>query len=237
MRRRTLSRTLRRARQARGASAPPYVYRPISPFGNGDHSDPVDRAAPALSSFWNPADGASSDGEKEWQAREQRARELGLQEGLAQAQAEMESILSREREALGAAIRDFARERGEYFRRVEAEVVRLALAIARKVLHREAQIDPLLLQGVVRVALEKVAAATEVRLRVHPHQMAAWQGYFAGQPELQPAPELVADAGLEPSQGVLETELGAVDLSREVQLKEIEQGFFDLLAQRPEASR
>ncbi len=34
-------------------------------------------------------------------------------------------------------------------------MVRLALAIARKVLHREAQMDPLLLAGVVRVALDR----------------------------------------------------------------------------------
>jgi flagellar biosynthesis/type III secretory pathway protein FliH len=33
----------------------------------------------------------------------------------------------------------------------------------------------------------------------------------------------------------LETELGITDLSLETQLKEIEQGLFDLLAQRPGA--
>jgi flagellar assembly protein FliH len=31
----------------------------------------------------------------------------------------------------------------------------------------------------------------------------------------------------------LETELGSTDLTLEAQLKEIEQGFFDLLAQKP----
>ena len=52
---------------------------------------------------------------------------------------------------------EFARERTKYFADVEAEVVKLALAIAARVLHREAELDPLLLTGVVRVALEKVA--------------------------------------------------------------------------------
>jgi flagellar biosynthesis/type III secretory pathway protein FliH len=33
---------------------------------------------------------------------------------------------------------------------------------------------------------------------------------------------------------MLETELGSTDLTLESQLKEIEQGFFDLLAQRPQ---
>ena len=39
------------------------------------------------------------------------------------------------------------RSGADYFRRVEGDVVSLALAIARKMLHREVQIDPLLLAG------------------------------------------------------------------------------------------
>ena len=48
--------------------------------------------------------------------------------------------------------------------------MQLALSIARKILHREAQLDPLLLAGIVRVALEKIDGATEVVLRVHPQK-------------------------------------------------------------------
>ena len=47
------------------------------------------------------------------------------------------------------------------------------------------------------------------------------------------APELVGDPDLEPSRCILETELGATEIGLETQLKEIEQGFLDLLAQRP----
>ena len=46
--------------------------------------------------------------------------------------------------------------------------MQLALAIARKILHREAQVDPLLLAGMVRVALEKIESHTKVSVRVHP---------------------------------------------------------------------
>jgi len=49
-------------------------------------------------------------------------------------------------------------------------------------------------------------------------------------------PELSGDAALEQNQCQLETELGVTDISLDTQLKEIEQGLFDLLAQRP-ASR
>ena len=62
----------------------------------------------------------------------------------------------------------FAAQREGYFQRVESEVVQLALSIARKILHREAQIDPLLLAGIVRVALESLNDGTQVRLRANP---------------------------------------------------------------------
>jgi flagellar assembly protein FliH len=47
--------------------------------------------------------------------------------------------------------------------------------------------------------------------------------------DVKPNPALGAN------QCVLETELGTTELGIETQLKEIEKGFFDLLAQRPEA--
>jgi flagellar assembly protein FliH len=82
------------------------------------------------------------------------ARQNGFHQGEAQAQAAMAQRLEQERRAIAEAVQQFAKERRDYFRRVEADVVTLALAIARKLLHREAQIDPLLLSGIVRVALD-----------------------------------------------------------------------------------
>jgi flagellar assembly protein FliH len=172
--------------------------------------------------------------DEQTRAREARARQEGREEAEGKARAEYEKRLATEHEALAQAIREFARERAAYFGRVEAEVVGLALAIARKILHREAQVDPLLLAGVVRVGLDKVAAGTHVRLRVHPEQIQAWQQFFAQQPDLQSVPELMGDAALGLGHCRLETELGSTDLTLEAQLKEIEQGFFDLLAQRPQ---
>ena len=61
-----------------------------------------------------------------------------------------------------------ARTRKTYYRRVESEVVQLALAIARKILHREAQLDPRALAGIVRVTLEKLRRGTTVHLHVQP---------------------------------------------------------------------
>ena len=174
------------------------------------------------------------------QAREAAARQAGWQkgrqEGEAAARSELEKKLVAERATLSGALQDFAKEREAYFRRVEAEVVGLSLAVARKILHREAQVDPLLLAGVVRVSMDKVAVGTHTRLRVPPDQVPAWQEFFAQQPGLPSVPELMGDASLGPGHCLLETELGSTDLTLEAQLKEIEQGFFDLLAQRPQNS-
>jgi flagellar assembly protein FliH len=171
--------------------------------------------------------------EEEVRVKEEQARALGIKEGEARAGAKFDQELGAERAAIATALREFAREREGYFCRVEAEVVKLAVEIARKILHREVQVDPLLLAGVVRVALDKIAAGTSVRLRVHPEHVYAWHDFFANQQNLQPVPELRGDATLGMGHCVLETALGTTDLTLESQLAEVERGFFDLLAQRP----
>jgi flagellar assembly protein FliH len=165
--------------------------------------------------------------------REEQSRKSGFEEGKAAVQTEFEKSAAKLREEIGKALSGFSVERDSYFQRVEAEVVRLALAIVRKILHREAQVDPLLLTGVLRVALEKVDANTTTRLRANPADIKVWRDYFTQARENFPAPELVGDPDLEPSRCILETELGTTEIGLETQLKEIEQGFLDLLAQRP----
>ena len=222
----------------------PYVYRSVleamgqegqQDAGNGDQagqdSNPAKQSA--LESTPSRKAGFSED---EVRMKEEQARALGIREGEAQSRARFEHDLATAREALAKALGDFAREREAYFSRVEAEVVKLAVGIARKILHREVQVDPLLLAGVVRVALEKIAAGTSVRLRVHPDHVYAWHDFFANQQEHRPVPELLGDATLGMGHCVLETALGTTELTLEAQLAEIERGFFDLLAQRPVVS-
>jgi flagellar assembly protein FliH len=173
--------------------------------------------------------------EDEVRAREEQARAIGIRDGEAQARSRFERELAAERQVLAKAVQDFARDRENYFSHVEAEVVKLATGIARKILHREVQVDPLLLAGVVRVALDKIAAGTSVRLRVHPDHVYAWHDFFSNQQEHRVVPELLGDATLGMGQCVLETALGTTELTLEAQLAEIERGFCDLLAQRPAA--
>jgi flagellar assembly protein FliH len=202
----------------------PFAYTEVrSAAGNASAS-----ATPAADSAPDPAALAASAA-----MREAQIRELGRQQGEAEQRAKSEEQLVRERSAIARAIADFARDRTDYYRRLEEETVRLALSIARKVLHREAQVDPLLLMGVVKVALERMEGATEVTLAVHPQTAADWRRQLTAAVPPGKPPEIVEDAALEPDQCRLRTSMGTADLGLEGQLKEIEAGLTDLLAARP----
>jgi flagellar assembly protein FliH len=169
------------------------------------------------------------------QRQEEEIREAARKEAEARMQGTFDESLQRLRDSIGGALVEFAKERGAYFRKVETEVVQLALSIARKVLHREAQVDPLLLAGMVRVALDQIESNTKVVLRVHPMHVADCRAYLAQSMEPQEVPQVEEDPTLAPEGCVLQTDLGTTELGIEIQFKEIEQGLMDLLAQRPQA--
>jgi flagellar assembly protein FliH len=199
-------------------SAQPFVYRTVRGVAEaGGGSRPARNGA---QSMYNSAG-------------EQEAWQQGCEEGKKQAVRDFQEAIARERKAVMAAVTEFSGERDAYFRDVEPEVVRLALAITKRILHREAQLDPLILAGVVRVALEKVSGSTAVKLHVHPSQMSAWENFIGRQQDLPSLPVLVPDPTLQRDQCVLHTSLGITEINLETQLKEVEQGFFDLLERRP----
>jgi flagellar assembly protein FliH len=124
-------------------------------------------------------------------------------------------------------VESFARERDRYLGAVEREVVKLALAVAARILRREAQMDPLLLTGAVRVALGQLSASTEVRLRVPPAELDLWTDAIALLPNLALKPSVIAGEEMRLGDCVIDTALGSVDLGIRSQLGEIERGFFD----------
>lgn len=144
-------------------------------------------------------------------------------------EAELGERIEEERVKVSRVCEEFSQERGRYFLNVEAEVVKLAVAIAARVLHREAKFDPLLLAAAVRVALEKVAEQSEVVLRVPAEDEEAWRQTLGESAAVQ----LIGDGGLHTGECTLETKAGRVDLGVSAQLAEIERGFFDLLQKRP----
>ena len=148
---------------------------------------------------------------------------------------EFETRESGLRDSISKAVRRFTDERSLYFAQVEQELVHLALAIARKILAREAQLDPMLLTGLVRIALDGMQCGPAARLHVAPDSVAAWQARAEGL-SAQHRAEIVADASLAADECMIETDVGSAHLSFERQLKEVEQGFLDLLGRHPARS-
>jgi flagellar assembly protein FliH len=139
-----------------------------------------------------------------------------------------------EHERIRQAISGFQIERAEYYSRVEPELVSLVLAVAGRILHREAQVDRMLLAALAKIAVENLQQRSHVVVRVAPEACPEWREYFAS--HLSGAKvEVLEDSQLQPDGCVLETELGTADVSIDAQLKEIERGLFDLLAKRPES--
>lgn len=162
----------------------------------------------------------------------QRARAEAAAETERRLRTEYETRLAAEAARIQDAVRTFASERTHYFSKVEAEVIRLSLAIAGKILHREAQVDPMLVAALVRLAIEKMEAGSNVTIRVSAQKYTKWRSYFSD--SVNGCTITVAeDPDLADGDCVLETTMGSANFSVEAQLKEVEQGFFDLLAQRP----
>jgi flagellar biosynthesis/type III secretory pathway protein FliH len=167
---------------------------------------------------------------------EERGRIQGMEVGLATGRDEAAKGLEVERTRLYAQAAQlaasFAEERDRYFHQLERETVQLAMAIAARILRREAQMDPLLLTGAVRVTLGQLAQSTSVRLLVPAQDQPLWEEALARMPGLALHPQVIGKPGMELGECRMETELGSADLGLWPQLKEIERGFFDRVGER-----
>ncbi|HUP03002.1 MAG TPA: FliH/SctL family protein [Bryobacteraceae bacterium] len=165
--------------------------------------------------------------ERECQQREQAAHAAGVREGEAagrrQGQAELQPEIAR----LARSIEEMAGLRARFRREAEADLIALAMAIARRVLRREIAVDPEALHGLVLGALEKMQSQEIRRVKVHPSHAAAVAACLkeTGGPPV----EVIADAAREPGAVIFESERGNLDASVESQLREIERGLADRL--------
>jgi flagellar assembly protein FliH len=162
---------------------------------------------------------------------DQRVREAhaaGVREGEAagrqRAAAELQAVIDR----LGQSIGEIGGLRARLRAEAEADLVRLALAIARRVIRREIGIDPEALHGLVLGALEKLSGQEISRARVHPSH-AALVTECLRQNSAGDKVQVIADASREPGTVIFETQRGNLDASVESQLQEIERGLADRL--------
>ena len=172
--------------------------------------------------------------EDEVERRIQIARDAAVAEADKRMRVECERVSKGAQEKVTRVLKDFDDERAEYFRRVEGEVVQLALAIARKILQREAELDPTLLTALVRIALERMQCGSAVRIRVAAESADLWRrcGDTNGGPSRW---DIVSDERLGADDCIVETELGTASFGFEAQLRDAEESFTQLLGQRPDS--
>jgi flagellar assembly protein FliH len=212
-------------------AAAPMVWRPVSPAPA--RTEPAQApSASAASEEAAALQARLSRLEAEIAARETQARKAGFEEGQAAARRSLEAPY---REALGRAaqaVAELASLRQRLRRETEEDLVRLAVAIARRILRREISTDPEAILGLVKAAFDRIDAREVIRLRAHPEDARTLEASFAdlGLPERI---EVIADKKLERGALLIETERGELDASVETQLEEIERGFADLIRRQP----
>jgi flagellar assembly protein FliH len=168
------------------------------------------------------------------EARAQDAHQKGIQQGLQQGEANVRRQFAAQQEELllrlARTIEEISGMRRRCRYAAEQDVVKLALAIARRILHRELTVDPSAIFGLVKAALSSLDVRELHRVRIHPAQAAPvrLQLETMGLPQRC---EVVGDPSLETGAAILETNHGTLDVSTETQLQEIERGFSDLVRQ------
>jgi flagellar assembly protein FliH len=163
-----------------------------------------------------------------WEQRAREAHAAGVREGEAAGRAEAAAEVQPVIEKLGCAIGEISSLRARLRREAEADLVRLALAMARRILRRELAVDPDALHGLIMGALEKLQAQEICRVRVAPPHVALLKKCLE-QANTGTGVEIIADPSREPGTVIFETERGGLDASIDSQLREIDRGLTDRL--------
>jgi len=152
----------------------------------------------------------------------------GFEEGQAAARSELGALAEAMNARLARSIEELTGLRQRFRHEAEEDVVALALAVARRILHRELTIAPEVLLGLVRAALEKIGVREVHSARVS-RQDAPMVEQYLEKMGLPRRVDVIADPDLERGAVILDSERGMLDASAETQLSEIERGFADLV--------
>jgi flagellar assembly protein FliH len=140
------------------------------------------------------------------------------------AEKKMEAVVRR----YGDTILELGALRGRLFADVERQVVKLAVEVAKKIVHREIQADRDVIQTLVKVALSHAAEKSAVTVRLSPADYNYLLEHRAELNEGNSSREIVllADKSIERGGCLVQTECGDIDARIEEEFRELERGFF-----------
>ena len=140
--------------------------------------------------------------------------------------AELDKKLDSLMPALQQLIEEMQRAREQWLKHWEGNAVRLALAIAARVIRREVQQSPDIAVDLIREALELASANERVVLHLHPADYETLGGSVESLTrqlqQLGPT-EVVPDSQVEAGSCLVTTQYGAIDQQFEAQLERIKQ--------------
>ena len=148
----------------------------------------------------------------------------GEKAGMEIAERKMEAIMKRYSESLF----EVGRLRSVLYEQIEHEVVKLAIAVAKKIVHREIQVDRDIIQTLVRVALSHVAEKSAVTIHLNPID---YNYLLERREELSQSEgrdiSLLADKSIERGGCLVQTDCGDIDARIEENFQEVEHAFFE----------
>jgi len=159
----------------------------------------------------------------EIEAARAEAFQKGEAEGRHSAAAQLQPVLQR----LARSIDETALYRKRFREQAERQVVELALAVARRILHREIHLDPELVLALLKTAMERISLREVTEVRLHPQHVAVVEKFLRQMPA-PPGLRVTGDPALELGALRFETTQGEIDAGIETQLNEIQRGFADL---------
>ena len=142
--------------------------------------------------------------------------DAGERTGLATGGQRADEMVVRLTQTLG----DLAGVRAQMIRQTERQMVELALAVARRIIHREVSLDRDLLIAMARVALDRLGESAQITIRLHPEDFEATSADRISR-VMGTCVAVVEDPRLERGACMVESDLGALDVSVDAQIEEV----------------
>lgn len=164
--------------------------------------------------------------EAELTAGKREQFEAGRRQGEQQARSEMAPVIER----VAASLSELSGLRQEMRSKAERDMVQLSLLIAKRILHRELNVDPNALSALARVVFERLVRSEAWHVTVHPRfatsLTAAMGPGQASRMRIEPDPECSLGTF------IVRSEEGKIDASVDAQLEEIARGLADRIGGR-----
>lgn len=157
--------------------------------------------------------------------------EAGEREGKAAAAARVDAMLRQ----MNSTINEIGALRGGLMRRAERELVRLALAMAERVVRREIDVDRELLAVMARVAIDRLGENAVATIHLNPVDHLVITG--GREPDPGHAVELVSDPAIVRGGCMVKSSFGTIDAGIESQIRELSRALLGEDSEEEEAAR